>query len=230
MKNLTKAILGSLLCVSLAACGNDDGGTVREAENETTEAVTSVSTTAVTTTSKTTAETTAKTTAKTTKTTEKPKETEGAKETEEATEAYEEVQTEAPAPGGYFTASDVYAYYGGYALTVNQNITAFPAAQSVDSSPSCYYEGDDKIFHYGDMDVYTYPYGGSDYVLEITLLSGNVSTARGLTVGMTLDDAIAMYGTGTEGGGIYTWYSGSTYMYVTTSGGVITSIGLALSN
>ena len=80
------------------------------------------------------------------------------------------------------------------------------------------------------MDVYTYPSGGADYVLEITLLSGNVSTARGLTVGMTLDDAIAMYGTGTDGGGIYTWYSGNTYMYVTTSGGTITSIGLALSN
>lgn len=231
MKKIVPFILISFMCIFLAACGNEEGKNSVEEKTESTSAVTTTAaatTAAVATTADTTTVKTATTVIQTTAeaATEPPAETEPEEAEEEATE--EEITEEEIA--GSFDSSDLYVYYGGSSLTVNQDISTFIPASSVDSSPSCYYEGDDKIFHYGDMDVYTYPSGGIDYVLEITLVSPNVSTAKGLSVGMTLDDAVSMYGAYSEGGGVYSWYSGGTYMYVTASGDVITSIGLALQN
>ncbi len=217
-----KKLIGCLTAVSmiacLTACGEDTGSSestaqVTTAVTKATEAVTETTTAAATT---------------------KKAETTKAKETEAATEAETDAETEEtetePEYDGSFSAGDLYAYYGGTSITVNQDASTLPEASSVDSSPSCYYEGDDKIFHYGDMDVYTYPMGDKDYVLEITMNSSGVSTAKGLTVGMSIDDAKAMYGEGSDGGSTYTWYDGDTYMYVTLSGSTITSIGLAINN
>lgn len=226
MKKIIPFILASCACLLLAACGSEDSKTSVE---ETTEAVTETAATEATTAATTAATTVTTTTITTTAVKETTTEAVTEEPTEAETEPEEEVVEEVQAAGS-FSASDLYAYYNGYSLTINQDMSTFLPASSVDSSPSCYYEGDDKIFHYGDMDVYTYPIGGVDYVLEISIFSSNVSTAKGLTVGMTLDDAIAMYGVGSDGGGMYSWYSGNTYMYVTTSGNVITSIGLALQN
>lgn len=241
MKKIIKKVMPYLLVTSIsvlfASCGTDEGKAGDE--QSAAEATTAVTTTNITTSITditTTSEAVTTSTNKKEKSEkskkdkkEKEKETEAAEEPEEETleeeEEYEEVQS-----GGSFSASDLYAYYGGYSLTINQDMSTFAEASSVDVSPSCYYDGDDKIFHYGDMDVYTYPYGESDLVLEIAILSGNVTTAKGLSVGMTVDDALAMYGPASESGGTYTWSDGNTYMYISSSGGVITSIGMALSN
>ncbi len=226
------------MCIMLAGCGNETSSSAGESAKSSSsaeEVTTAVSTTVTETetTVKTTAKTTPNTTAKTTvKPTEAVKKTTAAPETEEEeiqTEAETEPEEEEPVQAaGSFDASDLYAYYSGYSLTVNQDASTLPAAQSMESAPSCISEGEDKIFHYGDMDVYTYPIGGVDYIYEITLYSSSASTAKGLTVGMTLDDAKAMYGEGSGDDSMYSWYSGNSYMYVTASGGTITSIGLAL--
>ena len=222
MKKLIGCLAAFSMIAGLSACGNDtsssDSGTVQvtTAVTKATEAATETTTTAATTAKK------AETTKKKAKTTEAPTEAETEEETTE-----EETEAEY---NGSFSAGDLYAYYGGSSITVNQDASTLPAANSVDASPSCYYEGDDKIFHYSGMDVYTYPVGDRDYVLEVTMTSSSASTAKGLTVGMSLDDAKSMYGEGTDGGSTYTWYDGSSYMYVTLSGSTITSIGLAISN
>lgn len=239
LKKFLPCLLTASVLVSFASCGTDNETT---GENQsTTEATTAAASTEAATTAapSTTAavSTTEKETAKETKKAEK-KDKEKKEEVKEEVEETEEeqaveeetVQEEEPQYDGSFSASDLYISYGGYSLTINQDIASFLQASSVDSSPSCYYDGDDKIFHYGDMDVYTYPYGESDLVLEISLISGNVSTAKGLSVGMTVDDALTMYGTASVSGETYTWSDGNTYMYVNSSGGVITGIGMALSN
>lgn len=218
MKKIIACLASVSMILGLTACGEETSSS--DSTTQVTTAVTKA--TEATTETTTTAATTKKNETEKTKAAEAPTET----ETEEETTA-EETEAEY---NGSFSASDLYAYYGGSSITVNQDASTLPAASSVDSSPSCYYEGDDKIFHYGDMDVYTYPVGDTDYVLEITINSSGASTAKGLTVGMSLDDAKSMYGEGTDGGSTYTWYDGATYMYVTLSGSTITSIGLALSN
>ena len=218
MKKLICCLAAVSMIVGLTACGEDTSSSDSTAQV----------TTAVTKATEAETETTSAASAAEKKETKKPKATEAPAEAETEEETTEE-ETEADYSGS-FSAGDLYAYYGGSSITVNQDASTLPAANSVDSSPSCYYEGDDKIFHYGDMDVYTYPVGDTDYVLEITINSSGASTAKGLTVGMSLDDAKSMYGEGTDGGSTYTWYDGATYMYVTLSGSTITSIGLAVSN
>lgn len=144
-------------------------------------------------------------------------------ETEKAAEA----ETETPVSGGSFSEADACVTGSGGTVTLDQDASTLPATDSIDVSPSCYYDGDDKIFHYGDMDVYTYPTDGKDYVLEVDILTDGASTAGGLKVGMSLDDAKAIYGEGTDSGSMYKWTAGDVYMYVTHSGGTITSIGIA---
>ena len=65
---------------------------------------------------------------------------------------------------------------------------------------SCAYDGMDKTFAYSDIEVYSWPDGEIDRVSEFLILSDICTTARGITVGSTLDNVISAYGQGTEVG------------------------------
>lgn len=58
---------------------------------------------------------------------------------------------------------------------------------------SCLYDGDDKVFTYGGIVIYTYPNGAEDIVYLIEV-EGDEKLLSGIGVGSTWTDMIAAYG------------------------------------
>ena len=62
-------------------------------------------------------------------------------------------------------------------------------------SPSCAFNGVDKLLYYKGFTVSTYPADdGKDRIKSITLKDPSVSTQEGLRLGMSLDDMESVYG------------------------------------
>ena len=61
-------------------------------------------------------------------------------------------------------------------------------------SPSCAYDGVDKIYSYNNYSVTFYEGDGEDGISLITLTSDLVSTEEGLSVGSTKEEVLATYG------------------------------------
>ena len=71
---------------------------------------------------------------------------------------------------------------------------------------SCAFDGLDKIYTYGGIELTTYPDGDKDYISSIRLLDNTASTPEGITIGSTTAEAVAAYGDGyTDSGDLYTW-------------------------
>lgn len=147
------------------------------------------------------------------------------------TEAPEtEAPTEAPVPAGSFSGNDLTFSYGGANGTLFYDaaglISALGSPSSVDEAQGCLSNGADmKVYHYGGIDVSVYLEGGSEILYDITITSGAYPTSKGLAVGMSYADCVAMYGEGTDcGGGLYCYSSSSGYLYISTSGDTVTCI------
>lgn len=67
---------------------------------------------------------------------------------------------------------------------------------SYDESPSCAFEGLDKVYRYSGFEIQTYPEGDKDYVYMITLTNDMVQTLEGISIGDAKADVIAKYGDG----------------------------------
>ncbi len=65
-------------------------------------------------------------------------------------------------------------------------------------APSCHFDGNDTIYYYSDITLYTYKDGDKNVVYLIELLSENAPTALGATTGMTKADIEAIYGSDYE--------------------------------
>lgn len=71
---------------------------------------------------------------------------------------------------------------------------------------SCLHDGDDKIYVYGDLTLYTYPNGKKD-ILYIAEYNGETSTLSGIKIGSTKEDVIKAYGRSFVEDPIYMVYS-----------------------
>ena len=136
---------------------------------------------------------------------------------------------------GEFTSDDLVFVYNGIKINLDEDINDVIAAlgQPVDmiSAPSCYYDGDDKTFVYNGFKINTYPDGNNDYVVSIELVSDSVSTVKGVSTGMKIDDALAVYGQDyTVNGFNYQYQIGDKYMYFYVQNGVISVIGIVYAN
>lgn len=136
---------------------------------------------------------------------------------------------------GEFTSDDLVFVYNGIKINLDEDINDVIAAlgQPVDmiSAPSCYYDGDDKTFVYDGFKINTYPDGNNDYVVSIELVSDSVSTVKGVSTGMKIDDALAVYGQNyTVNGFNYQYQIGDKYMYFYVQNGVISVIGIVYAN
>ncbi|MBR2722517.1 MAG: hypothetical protein IKC31_01475 [Clostridia bacterium] len=65
---------------------------------------------------------------------------------------------------------------------------------SYDESPTCAYEGYDKVYGYGAFEIETYTLGGIEYVRAIHLLDDTQSTRKGISVGDTVEAVKEAYG------------------------------------
>ena len=66
--------------------------------------------------------------------------------------------------------------------------------QAYSESPSCAFEGMDKIYVYAGFRVQTYTQGGKDFIRAVELTDDSVATAEKIAIGATRDAVIGAYG------------------------------------
>ena len=94
-------------------------------------------------------------------------------------------------------------------------------------SPSCAFEGMDKVYLYSGFRVQTYSLGGKDYIHSVELTDDSVSTPEGVTVGSTVADVTAAYGTPTSSTETSLTYADSAngmYLQFILRGGTVTNV------
>ncbi|MBQ8431914.1 MAG: hypothetical protein IJX28_03425 [Clostridia bacterium] len=62
-------------------------------------------------------------------------------------------------------------------------------------SPSCAFEGMDKVYTYASFELETYCLGGVDYIAAVHLLDDSVTTRKGIRIGSTAQEVLDAYGT-----------------------------------
>jgi len=139
---------------------------------------------------------------------------------------------------GSFSAEDIALNINGKTFRCGEDVRPLLAelgdGYSYSEAISCAYDGMDKTYSYDNFDVYTYPDGDIDRVSEITAYSGDVSTAKGLKVGDTVERMEELYGKGYSEEGITLVYeippkqenAEGASLYVTVEDGVIQSIAI----
>lgn len=89
--------------------------------------------------------------------------------------------------------------YKGTAIKMNADmaalLTALGEADSYFESPSCAFQGMDKVYTYGSIVITTYPEGGKDYVYTVELKDDLVKTPEGISIGSSRSAVTAAYGT-----------------------------------
>lgn len=104
-------------------------------------------------------------------------------------------------------------------------LSALGAWTSYDESPSCAFEGMDKIYGYGSFEIQTYTKDGKDYIRAIYLIDDGCRTQRDIAIGDTAEAVKAAYGTPTEESATALKYaaSGMTLTFLLRDG-VVTNI------
>ena len=145
---------------------------------------------------------------------------------------------------GEFAAQDIALTVAGVTVrpndTVDSLLVALGTGYEYSEAISCTYamngvdgaDGMDKTFDYGDACIITYPLKpGQDYINSIETYSAQWKTTKGITIGSTLADITAAYGSGyVDNGGIVTYYidpadSTSAQLYFVMSGDTVECIG-----
>ena len=97
--------------------------------------------------------------------------------------------------------------------------------RAYDESPSCAFEGMDKIYEYSGFEIYTQPNGEKDIVYMIRLFDDTIATEEGIRVGSAKDAVIATYGTATQASDSNLRYNAKgMYLQFSLENGVVTSI------
>ncbi len=65
-------------------------------------------------------------------------------------------------------------------------------------SPSCAFEGMDKVYTYAGFEVETYCLKDVDYIASVQLLDDSVKTPEGICIGNSVDQVKEIYGAATE--------------------------------
>ena len=135
-----------------------------------------------------------------------------------------EAPTEAPAAVGSFDSSDL-SFNGGALLgDASGLIGAMGAASSVDEAAGCLSNGaDQKIYHFGGVDVSCYVQDGAEYIYDITI-TGGYTTSKGIGIGSSKSDVIAAYGEGADSGQYILYGSGDYGLYIYFSGDTVSMI------
>lgn len=133
--------------------------------------------------------------------------------------------TDPPVQGGTFTSSDAYFSYNGVTISIGADINNIVAAIGNPSSKteanSCYGEGKDIAYHYGDLfTINTIPSNGVNIVNTVSVNS----TPKGVSVGQSESAIVNAYGnSGKVSDYLYSFSNGGTLNFY-LSGGTITAI------
>lgn len=97
-----------------------------------------------------------------------------------------------------------YAFaYNGNSIAMGANIndvvSTIGEPQSIFESPSCAFEGVDKIYYYPGFEIYTYPQNEEDLISSLSLVDDSVQTQEGAYLGMSAEEVESLYGTNASG-------------------------------
>ena len=132
--------------------------------------------------------------------------------------------------GNAAAQADGFAFVSdGVVISMNQDTAEFldklGEPLNYAESPSCAFEGLDKIYTYDSFDLYTYPDGDHDFVNSIYFTSDKARTPLGIGLGSSVDEMEAAYGTDYEEEfEVYTYTKDKTKLAFLTTDGVIDSI------
>ncbi|MBE6991180.1 MAG: hypothetical protein E7430_01195 [Ruminococcaceae bacterium] len=140
----------------------------------------------------------------------------------------EDVEAAAPVETAAINEEDFVVVINGGELTFDMTMdsvfellgTEYEYSEAI----SCAYDGMDKTFAYSDIEIYSWPDGDIDRVSEFLIFSDICTTARGITVGSTLDDVIAAYGQGSEVGSMVEYEALGRLISFNISDGVVADI------
>lgn len=94
-------------------------------------------------------------------------------------------------------------------------------------SPSCLFDGLDKVYVYGGFRIQTYPDGAVERIYSVELLDDSVTTPEGIAIGSARADVIAAYGNEmreTSSALIYTDAADGTELMFSIRDGMVTNI------
>lgn len=80
-------------------------------------------------------------------------------------------------------------------------------------SPSCAFQGMDRVYTYNGFELYTYTDGDdeTEYIFSVVFMNDSVETNEGITIGSKLEDVISKYGDDfTQEGKKYTYTDSNT--------------------
>ncbi len=66
--------------------------------------------------------------------------------------------------------------------------------RSMQSSPSCAFDGEERIYRYSGFDIYTSWENGEEIIERVTVTEDSVATERGIRVGDSFHDVVKLYG------------------------------------
>lgn len=129
------------------------------------------------------------------------------------------------------TTSSGYTFdYKGVSISVGTDIETIldkiGEPSSLFEDPSCAGQGTDFVYRYSGVDIYTSPSKDSDKAIStILIVSDEVETPEGITIGSTQEDVEAAYGTDySESNGMLTYEKGGMKLGILIKGGVVDSI------
>ena len=89
---------------------------------------------------------------------------------------------------------------------------------------SCAFDGKDKIYTYGSVQISVSPLDGKDIIFLITLLDDSLSTPEGIFVGSEKSAVIAAYGEGEDNGSSLQYNAGKVKLVFLVRDGRVTSV------
>ncbi len=111
------------------------------------------------------------------------------------------VETQAALPAGTLTEEDFVIAINGAAVKLGDDMSILEPSlgepDSYETAKSCMGAGEDKVYEYGGITIYTYPIDGVDIVSAIEF-AGEETLSAGIGVGSTRDEVIAAYGSDCE--------------------------------
>jgi len=144
----------------------------------------------------------------------------------EVTPTVNEIQPEATVDVFYFN-------FMGHTLHLNQNMedvfVLLGEPDGMRQTPSCAFDGYDKIFGYGAINIHTYPQGDEDFVQVISIRDDSVTTVNGIRLGDSLEDVITAYGSDfTQDFNIYIFEKNDTTLSFFIEGDMVVEITYTL--
>ena len=123
-----------------------------------------------------------------------------------------------------FVKGELTVRIGSDAKTV---LDALGTPNQYSESPSCLFDGLDKVYAYGGFRIQTYPDGAQERIYSVELLDDSVATPEGIAIGSARADVIAAYGSEmreTASALIYTDAADGTELMFSIRDGRVTNI------